>query len=175
MAPAGSYKRLCEVDFFVGAHKDRIVYHNDDGSIDPPKMHHAIFKVELKDGNSYALDTAGAQYNHHRTITPWAEYEQQMIDNPVTEWPMKWGQQSQRFLALESPRELPEIWVPIRRYQLRALSVIASWLDKMQDASLKAMVEKKGAEWETGWATARALLKLMMTEFVAREKQRGSQ
>lgn len=41
---------------------------------------HHIFKVDLKDGISYALDLTGAQYGHFRTVTPWIVYEKTMVE-----------------------------------------------------------------------------------------------
>ena len=107
-----------------------------------------------------------------------------MIEHPVTEEKLgtqraklvKCGERPKRYGKLMNRVGLGgKTYEDYRQYQVRALCVIDGWVGKLQETSLKAIAEKKGAEWETAWATARALLKVMLTEFVVREKQRGSQ
>ncbi|KAE9380047.1 hypothetical protein N431DRAFT_315648, partial [Stipitochalara longipes BDJ] len=38
------------------------------------KAYHDILKVEIKNGEVYALDLAGAQFGYYDPITPWEEY-----------------------------------------------------------------------------------------------------
>jgi len=56
-------------------------------------QHHVFFKLDLKDGQSYALDLIGAQFGRERTIMPWKEYKAGFIHNDVVAHDMGWAAQ----------------------------------------------------------------------------------
>ena len=67
---AGSYKKIHCVCASVPTEKDRIVCTGP--GVGP--VPHTIFKVDLKDGNSYVLDVCGAQYGIHQSVMLWDDY-----------------------------------------------------------------------------------------------------
>lgn len=71
----GCCSELEEVLISVKAGKRYIVFEN--GSEEART--HCIFKVNLKDGNSYALDLSGAQYGYFRTVMLWTDYMADMV------------------------------------------------------------------------------------------------
>lgn len=50
--------------------KIRIRFTHD--KMDP--RYHSTFKILLRDGNSYVMDLAGAQYSLRKTVMPWEQY-----------------------------------------------------------------------------------------------------
>ena len=80
MRGAGIYSNVNEVMFQVLPTKPlRIVRYLVDGAVYTPNCAHMVFKVMLKHDMSYAVDLSGAQYGSQRTVTPWKEYEAEMV------------------------------------------------------------------------------------------------
>ena len=47
--------------------------------IDGTDYRHTLVRVKLKNGESYAVDMAGAQYGWHEPVTPWQLYENSRV------------------------------------------------------------------------------------------------
>lgn len=84
----GSYKNICEAAF-TPARKHCAIFIQLDGKTPLwTQERHEVFKISLKDGNTYSLDLAGAQYGYHRPVTPWNSYLQVMGASEVSEEPL---------------------------------------------------------------------------------------
>ena len=52
---------------------------------------HTVFKLDLKDGNSYALDLTGAQYGRYEIVIPWAEFKEGFCHEGYETYYMGWS------------------------------------------------------------------------------------
>lgn len=62
----------------------RVVFHYTGGQNTDAqeRVPHAIFRVQYA-GQLYAIDLVGAQYDHHRSVTPWSLYVAEVVDSLV--------------------------------------------------------------------------------------------
>ena len=56
-------------------------------AIDSRVFRHTIWRVDIPDKGSYALDIASAQYGYYTPLYPWAEYMKQRVESVVTVHP----------------------------------------------------------------------------------------
>lgn len=90
----GASKKVTGVAAMVPTGKDRVICTNPQGGPYP----HCMFKVDLKDGNSYALDLCGAQYGLLQIVMPWEDYNSKMALNVLDALPSETfgGEQEKR-------------------------------------------------------------------------------
>lgn len=78
--------------------KERITYCiRDDGEEDNVDWDHHILRVTIKDGEAYAIDITGAQYNMFECIFPWDEYVGLHISRIIRSRPF--GSQKNQFTS----------------------------------------------------------------------------
>jgi hypothetical protein len=73
------------VDEFVFVPKEdraMIAFHRT-GAPPPPYNHHFVVRIRL-DGHVFAVDVAGAQYGHYKTVTPWDTNTQDLLASEIT-------------------------------------------------------------------------------------------
>ena len=78
LTETGLHAEIDEVSHYIkGAkHHFQRVYPNDAlPMIDGTDYAHTVIRITMKNGERYALDTAGAQYGWHESVTPWQLYE----------------------------------------------------------------------------------------------------
>lgn len=75
-----------------------------------PPNNHMLFKVDLRDGNSYALDLLGSQYGYYRVVTLWEEYREVLMTQGMVNYsPL--GNYAATSLGLERAyRRRPVVW-----------------------------------------------------------------
>lgn len=56
-----------------------------------PTTKHVLFKLDLKDGNEYALDLAGAQFGKYRTVNLWNEYRVDFFHDGYSTHALGWS------------------------------------------------------------------------------------
>ena len=63
------FSSIFEVNLDVERHMSRVVMHNSPKS--QLSVVHQLFRITLRDGETYALDLTGSQYGQHKPVVPW--------------------------------------------------------------------------------------------------------
>lgn len=142
---------------------------------------HVVFKVHLKDGISYAFDLTGAQYGRFNPVTPWSDFEKDMVAETLEHlefgWYAKRKRQDDNYIR---ERQAQGKRVPLSHQDLGGIvqRTITDCMNRVVDmrlADLKMSARVNG-EGEPGFEEVRdlqLLVKSSIEAFVAWLKGNG--
>lgn len=90
-------QQVLRLDYKAKGHRRRVTVVDEEGFHDDnTTKDHAIVKVTLNNGETYAIDITGPQYGHHDPVVPWDLYARSRVREIITASPLRDVEESQK-------------------------------------------------------------------------------